>query len=428
MLSHSAQNAILLALLVTVVNETGSTVHSSLLVLTFVVPSALFGLLGGVVVDRLPKREVLVTTGLFRTALGLLFIRAGASVPSIYVTNLALAVITQLAAPAESATLPSLVPENQLVGATAALNLEVVISQVLGTVLLAPLLVKTVGLRPLLALSAVSFFVASLLYARLPAMAARAEAEGPSDAVQPARPGLSGLREAGSEAWRLIQSDQEILAAVVQQTLVATTVVVLISIVPVYTRTVLHLSAEYSVAVFSPAAVGMLIALRTVPSLTRRFPKSRLVTIAFLLFALLLATLGFSRELSLLISARASGHAASLLASRVVLAAVLAAPLGFAYGLVGVAARALLYERVPPALQGRVFALLGVFGSLASILPLILAGVAASWFGPRAVLVLLAGADVATAWYLRRRFSGRSRASSNQPIDEAAQRNAEGPG
>jgi len=174
--------------------------------------------------------------------------------------------------------------------------------------------------------------------------------------------------------------------------------------------------------------VGMLIALRTVPSLTRRFPKSRLVTIAFLLFALLLATLGFSRELSLLISARASGHAASLLASRVVLAAVLAAPLGFAYGLVGVAARALLYERVPPALQGRVFALLGVFGSLASILPLILAGVAASWFGPRAVLVLLAGADVATAWYLRRRFSGRSRASSNQPIDEAAQRNAEGPG
>jgi len=144
MLSHSAQNAILLALLVTVVNETGSTVHSSLLVLTFVVPSALFGLLGGVVVDRLPKREVLVTTGLFRTALGLLFIRAGASVPSIYVTNLALAVITQLAAPAESATLPSLVPENQLVGATAALNLEVVISQVLGTVLLAPLLVKTI--------------------------------------------------------------------------------------------------------------------------------------------------------------------------------------------------------------------------------------------------------------------------------------------
>jgi len=428
MLSHSAQNAILLALLVTVVNETGSTVHSSLLVLTFVFPSALLGLLGGVIVDRWPKREVLVTTGLFRTALGLLFIRAGAGVLAIYVTNLALAVITQLAAPAESATLPSLVPESQLVGATAALNLEVVISQVLGTVLLAPLLVKTVGLRPLFALSAVSFFVASLLYARLPPMAARAEYPGAGEPKEPAHARLGGLRDAGAEAWGLIQSDQEILAAVVQQTLIATTVVVLISIVPVYTRTVLHLSAEYSVAVFSPAALGMLVALRTVPGLTRRFPKSRLVTLAFLLFALLLATLGFSRELSLLLRARVPGHAASLLASRVGLSAVLAAPLGFAYGLVGVAARALLYERVPTAMQGRVFALLGVLGSLASILPLILAGVAASWLGPRAVLVLVAGANVATAWYLRRRFSVPSGHPSNPNADEGARRRAEDPG
>ncbi|MGI8550997.1 MAG: hypothetical protein ACR2PL_09470, partial [Dehalococcoidia bacterium] len=69
LLSHTAQNAILLGLLVTVVNKTGSTIHSSLLVLTFVVPCALLGLVGGIVVDRLPKREVLLTASLFRTAL-----------------------------------------------------------------------------------------------------------------------------------------------------------------------------------------------------------------------------------------------------------------------------------------------------------------------------------------------------------------------
>jgi MFS family permease len=407
LLSHAAQNAILLALLVTVVNETGSTIHSSLLVLTFVLPSAFLGLLGGVVVDRLPKREVLVTTSLFRAALSLVFIRAGSGVASIYLTNLAVAAITQVAAPAESATLPSLVPEGQLVSATAALNLEVVVSQVLGTVLLAPLLVKTVGLRPLFALTALSFSAASLLYWRLPAMDPEAAPGDQNQATLGEVPKLHDLRGAASDAWTLVWSDRDILTAVVLQTLVATTVVVLISILPVYTRNVLHLNAEYSVAVFSPAALGMLLALRIVPHLSRRFSKPVLVSLAFVQFVALLAALGLTRQVSLVLQAHVAGHVVRLLASRIGLSAILAAPLGFAYGVVGVAARALLYERVPAAMQGRVFALLGVVGAVASILPLIVVGLIASWLGPQAVLVLVAAVDIAIAWCLGRLFGTR---------------------
>src|SRR5437763_509462 len=62
LLANSAQNAILLALLLTVVNRTGSTIHSSLLILSFIVPATLLGIVGGVVVDHLPKRPVLVLT------------------------------------------------------------------------------------------------------------------------------------------------------------------------------------------------------------------------------------------------------------------------------------------------------------------------------------------------------------------------------
>ncbi|HTE86995.1 MAG TPA: MFS transporter, partial [Dehalococcoidia bacterium] len=175
LLSHTAQNAILLGLLVTVVNRTGSTIHSSLLVLTFVLPSALLGIAGGIVVDRLPKREMLVTTGLFRTALCLLFLHGNGGVLPIYATNLGVSIITQFASPAESAALPALVPEGQLVAATAALNLEFVIAQLLGTVLLAPLLVKTVGLRPLFVLTAIGFLLSSVLYARISGVDRREE-------------------------------------------------------------------------------------------------------------------------------------------------------------------------------------------------------------------------------------------------------------
>ena len=407
LLSHTAQNAILLALLVTVVNQTGSTIHSSLLVLTFVVPAALLGIPGGVIVDRLPKREVLVTTGLFRTAVSLLFLRAGGGVLAIYLTNLAIALITQLASPAESAALLALVPPAQVVAATAGLNLEVVLSQVLGTVLLAPLLVKTVGLRPLFVLTGASFLAASLLYARLPGIGnepPRPEAEA-GEGETPAK--LKGMRAAVAACWRLVRSDREILVSVIEQTLVASTVVVLVSIVPIYTRAVLHLPAEYSVAVFSPAAIGMFLALRLVPDLAKRIAKPRLVSSGFAGFVVLLALLGFNQETVLLLRTHdpllvLGLHTPAALFSSTALAAVLSGPLGFVYGQVLVAARAILYERVPLNMQGRVFAFQGVLGNVGSILPLILVGVVAYWLGPRAVLVLVALVNIAAAWYALR--------------------------
>ena len=423
LLAHTAQNAILLALLVTVVNETGSTIHSSLLVLSFVVPSALFGVLGGVAVDRLPKREVLLTTGLFRTALCLLFLRMGSGVGAIYITNTLLAVITQFASPAESAVLPALVPAEQLVPATAALNLEFIASQLLGTVLLAPLLVNTVGLRPLFLACAAAFLAGTVLYARIPALDGASDA--PSAEAAPLRTAV-GLRAAARESWELIRGDREILLSVIEQTLVAMTIVVLVSILPIFTRKALHLSAEYSVAVFSPAAVGMFLSLRLIPGLARRVEKTRLVSAGFASFVVLLVLLGFSREIGLLLRGHDPLGLVGIqllhpLYSPILLSVLLAGPLGFAYGVVLVAARAVLYERVPAGMQGRVFAFQGVLGSLASIPPLVLVGVAAYWIGPRAVIILLAAAIAAAAWYAPRRILSMGVRQPPSPTERGAE-------
>jgi len=407
LLSHTAQNAILFGLLVTVVNRTGSTIHSSLLVLTFVVPSALLGIVGGIIVDRLPKREMLVTTGLFRTALCLLFLHGSGTVIPIYATNLGVSVITQFASPAEAAALPALVPQAQLVAATAALNLEFVVAQLLGTVVLAPILIRTVGLRPLFVLTAIGFFLASLLYARMTGIDRQEQkylAEGEPVPLS-GRP--AGLRAAAAETWRLIRLDRGVLVPVVLHTLVATTVVVLVTILPIYTRNVLHLSAEYSVAVFSPAAAGMFLSVRLVPGLARHVAKQRLTTVGFTVFVLLLALLGFGRELALVLARYAPESVIGLHLTNagvwgVALCVLLAGPLGFAYGIVIVVARAILYERVPPAMQGRVFAFQGVLGSIVSIVPLILVGVVAHWLGPRAVLILVAAVNAVVAWYALR--------------------------
>src|SRR3989304_3643928 len=54
------QNAMLYPLLILVVNETGSSIHSALLVTAFILPSILFGLPAGGLADVLPKRPLLV--------------------------------------------------------------------------------------------------------------------------------------------------------------------------------------------------------------------------------------------------------------------------------------------------------------------------------------------------------------------------------
>ena len=75
LLANTAQNAILFALLVIVVNRTGSTIHASLLVLSFIVPATILGIVGGVVVDHLPKRGVLIVSSLLRASPRFIFIR-----------------------------------------------------------------------------------------------------------------------------------------------------------------------------------------------------------------------------------------------------------------------------------------------------------------------------------------------------------------
>jgi MFS family permease len=81
----------------------------------------------------------------------------------------------------------------------------------------------------------------------------------------------------------------------------------------------------------------------------------------------------------------------------------LAVPLGFAFSLVSVAARALLNERAPPEMQGRIFAAQMMLASVASIVPLFIVGGLAELVSARIVIILVALAVVAAAVYSRLR-------------------------
>jgi MFS family permease len=396
--ANSAQNAILLALLVVVVNRTGSTIHSSLLVLTFVIPAALLGVVGGVVVDHLPMRPVLTLSCLARAVLCVGFLKSSESVWVIYAVNLALSAVVQFSNPAESALAPRIVPQQQIAAATSLLFAGVIAAQVAGTIILGPLFLKTVGPDPL-------FFVCIILFvcaAGLFSLTGAGKAQG-SEAPRKKRE-FAGLRGSTVESWKLMRANRAVFLSAIQQTLVATTIVVLVSILPAYTTKVLHLPAENAVFIFLPAAVGVAIGYWLVPRLVHRRGKSTIAWLGFIVFVFALGALSFSTPLIAFM--RNDGvlgpigqTAPHLVYSPAVFCALVAGPMGFGYAVVLVAARLVTYEHVPEHMQGRIFAFQGVFTSVASIVPLIVAGALSAWLGPRIVLGVLAIADVLAMIY-----------------------------
>jgi MFS family permease len=405
LLANTAQNAILLALLVTVVNRTGSTIHSSLLVLSFIVPAAALGIFGGVAVDRVPKRGVLVLSSLGRAVLCLVFLRSSESVWIIYGTNLALSAVSQFSGPAESAVVPALVSGEQIASATALLNVGAIVAQVLGTVILAPLFLKTVGPDPLFFLTILLFLGAAVAYATIPRM--RREHIGREDekpVTKEAR--FRGLRGSASESWQLLRGNRSLFLAGVQQTLVMTTLIVLISLLPAFTRKVLGLPAEDAVFIFTPAALGVAIGNWLVPRLVRRGGKSTLAGVGFAIFLICLGGLGLSQPILHVLRTHSAFGALGRVSpgffySPAIVSAMLSAPLGFGYAIVLAGARLITYEHVPEEMQGRIFAFQGVLTSVASIVPLLLVGLLTTWLGPRSVLVIIAITDFLALMYAR---------------------------
>ena len=195
--------------------------------------------------------------------------------------------------------------------------------------------------------------------------------------------------------------------ALVQLTLVTTAVLVLAVLIPHYVDDVLGTRVDNVAFVFAPAGLGLLLGLRLVPWLDAHIGSARVVTIGFVSFVACLAALGFVEEWANLFESQGSYLADiwewSRLSLNATVAMALAVPLGFAFSLVSVAARAVLNERAPAEMQGRIFAAQMMLGSVASIIPLFIVGGLAELVSARIVIILVTLAVVAAAVYSRLR-------------------------
>lgn len=155
------------ALVILVFRLTGSGLRVAGTVAFEIAPVLLLGFLAGAVVDRHPRRRIMVAADLARAAIAIALAAFGDNLAVIYAAAFGMSVGTVFFNPAASSLLPSVVEPEDLVDANSFLWSAAVVSQIA----LAPLagaLVAFAGPGPAFVINAASFVISAALLRGLP--------------------------------------------------------------------------------------------------------------------------------------------------------------------------------------------------------------------------------------------------------------------
>ncbi|MEE8369567.1 MAG: MFS transporter [Dehalococcoidia bacterium] len=400
-IGQTAQNALLYTLLILVVAKTDSSVQSTLLIIAFTLPSIILGIPAGAVADILPKRLTLTVGYLLRAAVaGALIVYSG-DVWTIFLLAAALSTVGQFFLPAEAASVPAIIRREQLPAANALMVFTLIMGQVAGMVILAPLLFKLIGADAVFVVVIALFLVATWVVAQVPMGRPPAEA---GDIMPSSTAGMM-------QGFRILRTNRQAYLAVVYLVTATALTKVLVILLPKYTRDVLNIAPEDTVFVAAPAAIGAALGLLLAPPLSRAIGSWRVAGLGFALFLLGMIGLGLivyvrafliaNLDLGITLVEDRAG-----ISSVITVAMILAIPLGLAFSLVSVGTRAVLNEATPQQVQGRVFAVQMAAGDFLSLLPLLIVGAVADLAGVRATLLVVAIGALALTGYLTfsRRF------------------------
>ncbi len=233
LLALTAQNGIHFIQLVLIERLTGRSVHTGVMVAVFTLPSVLLSPFAGVVIDRVPKKWIIVLSNFLRglLALSYIFLLRWADVQAgnytlillliVYAVTFAGASVGVFFNPAVLAKLPLLVGEERLMMANSLFNITIAGSQIVGLVVLAPAAVKILGLSSSFGLMGAFYLIAFLLVLRLP--------RDPGRRVQgfSAASGRERLLREFREGWAFVIRNRTIYMGILHITLVVTLIMIL---------------------------------------------------------------------------------------------------------------------------------------------------------------------------------------------------------
>ncbi|MCH8815771.1 MAG: MFS transporter, partial [Chloroflexi bacterium] len=273
-LGQAAWNAMIYGLLILVVQDSGSSVQSTFLVVAMTLPSILFGIPGGALADMLPLRLSLTIGYLLRAAVAGVLIVYHNDLLYIYLLVFAASSVGQVFTPAEAATVPAVVKKKQLPAANSLMVLTLIMGQIIGAAILAPLLWKVFGGPvPILIICTIFFLSAGYVIGWMTSGYGSSKPEEGRRSM----PFIEAMRE----GFRILRTVRQAYLAILYLVLAGTMGKMLIILLPKYTDDVLKIAPENTVFVAAPAAIGAGLGLAFAPPLARWFGAWRVVAFGF---------------------------------------------------------------------------------------------------------------------------------------------------
>ncbi len=387
-------NSLNFALIIWVFRLTGSTTANAGLLTAVYLPAVIFGLFAGVLVDISDRRQIIRVINILLALgfLSLIFLKS--YYPAILFVVFFVNTLAQFYVPAESSAIPIVVKKGQLLIANSLFSTTLYLSFLIGFGLAGPL-INHLGIDMVFGVGGALLLLAFLLSFFFPPIIGKSSAEGQTLIKAIKRRNMAVVGQVGTleikKTLKLIRGKLSVLSSVVILTGVQVVIGILAVLIPGFLEKTLRISAtDASYVLVIPLGVGMVIGGFLVGKLGHLFPRRRIVGAAVVFAGAMFLLVGLAPVISPVIHYLKPGPLPFFyqwpLSRILVVGSFL---LGMAMVSIIVPSQTVLQESTPEESRGKVFSVLSVAMSGLSLIPVILSGVLADFFGVMPIFIAL---------------------------------------
>lgn len=343
---------------------TGSTIATSLLWVSYALPSIFFGPIGASLVDLVSRRKVLMFTNFFQSLIIFLFIFSHHySIFLLFVVVLSYSFLNQFYVPAENASLPSLVSKSKLAKANSMFFLTQQVALVVGFGF-AGVIENIFRFEGALLICSGLLFIAFLSVTFLPKM--QPQKKLPENFEKILKIFLNHILE----GYQFIRSKKYILYPLGLLFFIQVGLSIVITNLPIIAEQILFISISYvGLWVVVPAGIGAVFGSIMITKLLKKgWRKKRIIDISLAILSLSMI---------------------GLVLGYVFMASFFVFFIGLSFVGVNIPTITYLQEVTPKWLRGRVFGNLWFFISIATIFPIIFSGIISEFFGVKTLLTVM---------------------------------------
>lgn len=371
--SQLAISTLMFVLALRVYQETHSTTAVAGIYLTFGIPSFLFGMGAGAIVDHFDKRFVLVVCDIARAIVTLGFLFAVRNVYVMYLLAFLNAVVTQFAVPSEASSIPRLVNVNQLVTANSMFSFTFYSSLAIGSLLAGPLLRAFGPIGIFVFISAV-FFLASQQVSQISREDDKRQSFSGVTISSLQGYGKKILISIG-EGIVYIRRNPILMDSLLLLTGTQVILGLLATLGPAFADNILHIDVhDASLVIIGPSVIGIVIGAMWVGNIGYKIGPNRLIQWGVTSAGVLLITVFLVARLRVV---------------SIPLLFLLFLLLGVANSMLDVPANSILQREAEGPMRGRVYGMLTTAVGGLGIFPVVISGILADVIGVGNVILIL---------------------------------------